>query len=109
MGHRHRSTSRATWLSLDNYLVGALGLVIAAALGTVAATVALSGHYLAAVAMTALALAFALPAAYQAVGELFAIALLIGTLLVFALLTPALAVSPALRKRARKYWSNARR
>ncbi|MBH0775931.1 hypothetical protein [Nocardia bovistercoris] len=106
MGHQHRSTSRTTWLSWDNYLIGVAGLGVAAALGTVAATVALSGHHTAAIAVAALALGFALPALVQLVGELLGILLLLGTLVVFVVAAPALLCSARLRARAVRHWSN---
>lgn len=106
MGHQHRSTARATWLSWDNYLVGVVGLGAAAALGTVAATVALSGHYPAAIAVAVLALACAVPALVQLVGELLGILLLLGTLVVIVAAAPALLCSANLRARAARHWSS---
>ena len=109
MRHRTRSRSHTTWLTWDNFLVGVAGLVLAAALGTVAATVALSGHHLAAVLIAVIALGFAVPAVVQAVGELVDIALLVGTLAALVLALPALLISPALRRRARERWTATRR
>ncbi|MGN2636061.1 hypothetical protein ACTD5D_07680 [Nocardia takedensis] len=106
MGHRTRGRSHTTW---DDFLVGVVGLVLAAALGTVAATVALSGHHVAAVLLAVVALGFAVPALVQAVGELVGIALLVGTLAAFVLTLPALLISPALRRRAREHWTATRR
>ncbi|MEV0295301.1 hypothetical protein [Nocardia sp. NPDC050710] len=107
MGYQRRSTSQLTWLTWDNYLVGVLGLIIAAALGTVAATIALSGHYAAAITLATVALAFAIPAALQVIGELLAGLLLIGMLVCAALLLPAILVSPSTRRWAKRRWTTA--
>ncbi|MET7771163.1 hypothetical protein [Nocardia sp. NPDC005366] len=109
MGNRYRSTPRPTWLTWDNYLIGALGLIVAAALGTVAATVALAEHYVAALALAVFALAFAVPAGVQIVGELLAALRLIGMIVAAIIISPALLVSPSLRRRAKRRFTVPRR
>ncbi|GAB2643104.1 hypothetical protein GCM10027088_19540 [Nocardia goodfellowii] len=104
---QHRSTKPSTWLSWDNYLLGVLGLVIAAALGTSAAILADSGHATAAIVLAIVAAACVIPAALQALGELLAGVILVGMLLAGVLLFPALLVSPKLRRWAKRRWTGA--
>ncbi|MEV0245196.1 hypothetical protein AB0H76_01255 [Nocardia sp. NPDC050712] len=101
---QHRSTEPSTWLSWDNYLIGVLGLVIAAGLGTSAAILADSGHTTAAVVLAVAAAACVIPAALQALGELLAGLLLVLMLLGGVLLLPALLVSRRLRRWAKQRW-----
>ncbi|MFC9893857.1 hypothetical protein ACFVMC_09200 [Nocardia sp. NPDC127579] len=101
---QHRSTEPSTWLSWDNYLLGVLGLVLAAGLGTSSAILADSGHTAAAVVLAVVAAACVVPAAVQALGELLAGLLLVAMLLAGVLLLPALLVS----RRARR-WAKRRR
>ncbi|MFD6463965.1 hypothetical protein [Streptomyces roseolus] len=103
---QHRSTEPSTWLSWDNYLLGVLGLVIAAGLGTAAAILADSGHATAAVVLAIAAAACVIPAAVQALGELLSGLLLVGMLLGGVLLLPALLVSRRLRRWAKQRWTS---
>ncbi|MEU3012702.1 hypothetical protein [Nocardia asteroides] len=102
----HRST-RPSWLAWDNYFVGVGGLVLGLCFGTCAALIAGPGRNLAAIVLVVLAALCVLPALLRAVAELSVWVRLAVLALGFALLLPAIALSPDVRDWAAERWERA--
>lgn len=102
----HRS-ARPSWLAWDNYFVGVGGLVLGLCFGTCAALIAGPGRNLAAIALVVLAGLCVLPALVRAVIELSVWLRLVVLVLGFAILLPAILVSPDVRDWAADRWQQA--
>ncbi|MFC4125577.1 hypothetical protein [Nocardia rhizosphaerae] len=94
-------------LAWDNYFVGVGGLVLGLCFGTSAALIAGPGRNLAAIVLVVLAVLCVLPALVHAVAELYVYVRLAVLLLGFALLLPAIVVSPNVRDWAAEQWEKA--
>ncbi|WP_405161031.1 hypothetical protein OG203_32330 [Nocardia sp. NBC_01499] len=104
MGGASIHTKQHPWW--DNYLVALIGLVLAAGFAFAAMTAAAGGAYPLAIALTVLAVPFAIPTIVQILGELLIYLMIPVVLVGFVLFLPVLAVSPTARKWARRRWHN---
>ncbi|MFC9969028.1 hypothetical protein [Nocardia ignorata] len=100
-------TARPGWLAWDNYFVGVVGLVLGLCFGICAALIAGPGRNLAAIILVVLAALCVLPALLRALAELSVWVRLAVLAIGFALLLPAILVSPDVRDWAAERWENA--
>ncbi|KAF0846112.1 hypothetical protein [Nocardia caishijiensis] len=100
-------TARPGWLAWDNYFVGVGGLVLGLCFGTCAALIAGPGRNLAAIILVVLAALCVLPALLRALAELSVWVRLAVLAVGFALLLPAILVSPDVRDWAAERWERA--
>ncbi|MCA2206117.1 MULTISPECIES: hypothetical protein [Nocardia] len=100
-------TARPGWLAWDNYFVGVVGLVLGLCFGTCAALIAGPGRNLAAIILVVLAALCVLPALLRALAELSVWVRLAVLAIGFALLLPAILVSPDVRDWAAERWEKA--
>ncbi|MFC4375460.1 hypothetical protein ACFO5K_15265 [Nocardia halotolerans] len=99
--HRSSRPSRLAW---NNYFVGVGGLVLGLCFGVCAALIAGPGRNLVAIVLVVLAALCVLPALLRALGELGIWVRLAALAIGFALLLPAIIVSPYVRDWAAERW-----